>query len=66
MIWILLIIYLLIILIEVPALLKKQLYAELKAFMIVFIVGLYMGLALFYQWPLTEPFAALTAYMEMK
>ena len=66
MIWILAAIYILIILIEVPGLLKKQLYSELKAFMVLFILGLYMGLAFFYHWPLTEPFEALTVYMERK
>ncbi len=65
MIWILIAIYLLIILIEVPGLLKKRLYAELKVFIAVFIIGLYMGLAFFYQWPLAGPFEALTTYVEM-
>lgn len=63
MIWILIAVYLLIILIEVPGLLNKHLYAELKVFMVMFGIGLYMGLAYFYQWPLTAPFEALTAYI---
>ena len=56
-------IYLLIILIEIPGLIKKQLYVEFKALMVLFGIGLYMGLAYFYQWPLTAPFEALTTYM---
>jgi len=63
MIFYLIVIYLLIIFIEVPSLLKKNLYAELKAFSILFIIGLYMGLAYSYQWPLTAPFKVLITYM---
>lgn len=62
MIWIL-IIYLLIIIVEVPGLLKKRLYIEFTAFMFVFLIGLYMGLAYFFQWPLRTPFEALTTYI---
>lgn len=63
MIWILMAIYLLIIIIEVPTLLRKQLYKELTAFMVLFLIGFYMGLAFFLQWPLSAPFEALSAYM---
>ncbi len=64
MFWILIVIYLLILLIEVPGLLKKQLYKELMIFMGFFIIGLYMGVAFFYHWPLLAPFEALTTYVE--
>ncbi len=63
MIGLLIAIYLLIILIEVPGLLKKKLYAELKVFMALFFIGLYMGLAYFYQWPLAGPFETLTTFV---
>lgn len=62
MIWIS-IIYLLIIIVEVPGLLRKRQYKELTAFMVVFLIGLYMGLAFFLQWPLIAPFEALTTYI---
>ena len=63
MIWILALVYILIIMIEVPGLLRKQLYRELTAFMVLFVIGLYMGLAFFYQWPLSAPFEAFTTYI---
>lgn len=63
MIWILIVIYILIIIIEVPGLLAKQLYRELAVFTVLFITGFYMGLAFFFQWPLAAPFEALTAYI---
>jgi hypothetical protein len=63
MILILIVIYLLIMAIEVPGLLGKRQYKELTAFMIVFVIGLYMGLAFFLHWPLSAPFEALSTYM---
>jgi uncharacterized membrane protein len=63
MIWILMAIYILIIIIEVPGLLKKQQYKELTAFMVLFVIALYMGLAFFFQWPLSAPFETLSTYM---
>lgn len=64
MILILIAIYLLILLIEIPGLLIKKQYKECTVFMIFFTIGLYMGLAFIYQWPLLAPFEALMMYME--
>lgn len=58
MIAILILIYILIILLEVPSLLKKQMKRELCIFSLVFAIALYMGLAQFYGWPLPNPFAS--------
>lgn len=63
MIWILMVIYLLIIILEVPGLLRKHQYRELTAFMVVFVIALYMGLAFLWQWPLRAPFEALSTYL---
>jgi len=59
-------IYFLILLMEVPGLLKKRLYPELAVFMALFLIGLYMGLAYSFQWPLGAPFEALVIYAEPK
>lgn len=64
MIWILIVIFILIMITEVPGLLKQQQYKELTAFMMVFIIGLYMGLAFFLHWPLVAPFEAIITYLE--
>lgn len=53
----LILIYILIILLEVPSLIKKQMKRELCVFSLLFLVALYMGLAQFYGWPLPNPFA---------
>ncbi|MDD2619908.1 MAG: hypothetical protein PHC92_04465 [Syntrophomonadaceae bacterium] len=67
MIWILVLIYVLIIATEVPSLVKSRMYPELAAFVVVFMIGLYISLAFFYEWPLREPFQALmNPYMDMK
>ncbi len=63
---ILIAIYIVILLIEVPGLLKKRLYPELMVFMALFLIGLYMGLAYSFQWPLGAPFEALAIYAEPK
>lgn len=65
MIWILVVIYILIIAVEVPSLFKRRMYPELGAFAMVFVIGLYMSLAFYYEWPLTGLFQALINYMEM-
>lgn len=64
MIWILAALYILIILLEVPSLLKNRMYPELGAFTALFAVALYMGLAFYYEWPLTGLFKALMSYMQ--
>jgi len=42
-------IYFLIIIFEVPALLKRHLYKELSVFMVFFAISLYVGLAFFFK-----------------
>jgi len=63
MIWLYIAIYVTIILLEVPALLKGQRYRDLGAFLAVFIIGLYMSLAFYYHWPLQAPFELLMKTM---
>ncbi len=61
MIWILVAIYILILAIELPSLIKKRLYRELGTFSVYFVIGLYMSLAFYYGWPLAGPFEALAS-----
>ncbi|MGI5881181.1 MAG: hypothetical protein ACOX6L_11500 [Syntrophomonadaceae bacterium] len=57
-------IYILIIIIEVPDLIKRQLYKELAVFTFLFVIGLYAGLAYYYNWPLTSIFDNINMYLE--
>ncbi|MEQ8176526.1 MAG: hypothetical protein ABRQ26_15855 [Syntrophomonadaceae bacterium] len=63
MIWILIAIYVVILGLELPALLKRKTRLELWTFTAYFIIGLYMSLAFYYNWPLIEPFQALVNYV---
>lgn len=63
MIWILVAIYVVILGLELPSLLKRKTRRELWAFTAYFIIGLYMSLAFYYNWPLIEPFQALVNYV---
>lgn len=56
MLAILIAIYLLIILLELPALVKNQMKKELIAFTLIFSLGVYMSLAQFFGWWLVNPF----------
>lgn len=59
MIWILVVIYVMILVLELPALMKKKSRLELWTFSGYFLVGVYMSLAFYFSWPLLEPFQAL-------
>ena len=52
-------IWLIIIMIELPSLIKKSLYHEILLFTILFAAGVYMSLAQFYDWPLYNPLEPL-------
>ncbi|NLV21209.1 MAG: hypothetical protein GXY49_04380 [Syntrophomonadaceae bacterium] len=62
MIWIYIALCLLILIIEVPGLIKQQHYRDLYVFMFLLVIGFFMGLAFFLKWPLFAPFAAMTSY----
>lgn len=64
MILILIAIYLLILLIEIPGLIVKKQYKELIVFGVFYSISLYMGLAFYFHWPLDGPFKSLMLYME--
>ncbi|MDD2511382.1 MAG: hypothetical protein PHG94_09700 [Syntrophomonas sp.] len=57
MIWLLIAIYLAIIYIEVPGLLREKMYRELGLFTVVLVLGIYLSLSQFYDWLLFNPFA---------
>ncbi len=52
-------IWLIIIMIELPSLIKKSLYREVLLFTVLFAAGVYMSLAQFYDWPLYNPLEPL-------
>lgn len=57
-------IYALIILIELPGLLKNRLYREVKVFVVLFLAGVFLSLAQFYHWPLPNPLQDLYPMLE--
>lgn len=63
MIWILIAIYILILALELPGLVKTPRRLELWVFSGYFLIGLYMSLAFYYNWPLAEPFEALVNFI---
>lgn len=56
MIWLLIFLYILIIGLEVPTLLRNKMYRELVVFTVVFALGIYLSLAQYYDWYLPNPF----------
>jgi len=48
---------------ELPSLLKRKTRLELWTFTAYFLIGLYMSLAFYYNWPLIGPFQALVNYV---
>ncbi len=63
MVALLLLIYLIIIAWEVPDLLQEKMYRELGLFTAVLILGIYLSLSQFYDWPLYNP---LSSWIELK
>jgi len=59
MIWLLAAIYVLILVFELPALIKKHWYKEIAVFSVLFIFGVYMGMVQFYHWPFYNPLDTL-------
>lgn len=58
MFFILLLIFILILAIELPELVRKRLYKEILVFMGFYVFGVYLSVAFFYNWPLYNPFEA--------
>ncbi|HRX20239.1 MAG TPA: hypothetical protein P5273_00855 [Syntrophomonadaceae bacterium] len=52
-------IWLIIIILELPLLIKKSLYREVLLFTVLFAAGVYMSLAQFYDWPFYNPLKPL-------
>jgi hypothetical protein len=53
-----------ILLIELPGLIKNRLYREIWVFSLLFLIGAYMACAQLYQWPLPNPLADLYPLLE--
>jgi TctA family transporter len=59
MIWILVAIYILILVSELPTLIKNRWYREIAVFTVIFIISVYMGMVQFYHWPFYNPLNTL-------
>ncbi|NLB18970.1 MAG: hypothetical protein GX825_09645 [Syntrophomonadaceae bacterium] len=51
MIWILVFIYILILALELPALLRDRWYKEIAVFAVLFTISVYLGMVQIYDWP---------------
>lgn len=63
MIFLLISIFIIIIALEIPQLIKKSYFKEIGVFIFFFIIGLYMSLAQLYGWKLYNPLEALIILM---
>jgi hypothetical protein len=59
MIWILAAIYLLILVLELPTLIRNRWHKEIAVFTVIFIISVYMGMVQFYHWPFYNPMDTL-------
>ncbi len=59
MILTLILVYLVILILEVPSLIRNTWRKELLVFSLVFIFGIYLTLAQYFQWPLVNPLQAM-------
>jgi len=59
MIWLLVAIYILMLVFELPTLIRNKWYKEIVVFSVIFIISVYMGMVQFYDWPFYNPMDAL-------
>jgi hypothetical protein len=59
MVWLLVAIYVIILVSELPGLIKKHWYKEILVFSILFLFSVYMGMVQFYHWPFYNPLDSL-------
>ncbi|MEA4924795.1 MAG: hypothetical protein VB084_05725 [Syntrophomonadaceae bacterium] len=59
MIMLLVAIYALILVSELPSLIKNRWYKEIMVFSILFLISVYMGMVQFYHWPFYNPLDTL-------
>jgi len=64
MIWLLVAIYIMMLVFEMPALIKKRWYKEITVFSVLFIISVYMGMVQFYDWPFFDPLNTLLPLAE--
>lgn len=63
MIWLFIGLYIIILLLELPALIKKRWYKEIVVLGVLFFISIYMGMVQLYQWPIYNPFKAILPYI---
>lgn len=66
MISILISIYIIILLLELPTLIKKRWYKEIAVFSVIFLLGVYLGMVQFYHWPFYNPMKVLISLLADK
>lgn len=64
MVLLLMVVFILILVIELPALIKKHWYQEIAVFTVLFLIGVYLGMVQFYHWPFYNPFDTLLLIIE--
>ena len=64
MIWLLVAIYILMLVFEMPALVKNRWYKEIAVFSVIFVISVYMGMVQFYDWPFFDPLNTLLPLAE--
>jgi hypothetical protein len=58
------ILYIIILWIELPRLIKKRWYKEMIVFGVLFVMAVFLSLAQYYQLPLFNPFTAIISLLE--
>jgi predicted membrane channel-forming protein YqfA (hemolysin III family) len=66
MIVLLVLVFVIIILVDVPPLIKQRMWRELAAFSVFFIIGVVYSLGQFYHWPLPNPVKGLEMLFTIK
>jgi len=64
MIWLLVAIYILMLVFELPAMIRNRSYKEITVFSVFFIISVYLGMVQFYNWPFYNPLDTLLPLAE--
>jgi len=64
MVWLFIALLIIIILLDVPRLLRERSYKELTVFTAFLLMGFYLGMVQLYHWPFYNPIAELATMLE--